>query len=159
MAVSPRSAICESTCRMAALLPVPRVAHDEEVHRLPLARDAHPAAPVPSEQPVVPRLLEIDERDSVREVRRQPFLPAQLLVELRRRDQLRPAQPSPELPDHPPRTVLRHGHEQQHDEERQRPVRGPLHEVPQRLVLVDVTSHQLMQSTVVVHVRRPLQPH
>src|SRR5581483_7131444 len=89
---------------------------------------------------------------------RQPFLPPQLLVELRCRNQLRPAQPPSELPDHPPRPVLRHCREQQHNEERRRQVRGPLHEVPQCLVLVDVAPHQPMQSAVVVHRRRPLQP-
>src|ERR1700721_1312066 len=75
------------------------VAHDEEVHRLPLSRDACPSAKRFMEEFVVPANLFIDERNPVRQVHRQRLRAPQLRVEVRCRDQLRPAQATAMLPN------------------------------------------------------------
>src|SRR3984957_1513227 len=76
------------------------------------------------------------ERVFIRQLRPQPLRLAQLLIQLRRRDQLRPAQPTPMLVQHPPRPVLRNRHEQRENEERQREIDRLLVEVPGLMNLV-----------------------
>lgn len=133
------------------------VAHDEEVRRLAIARDTRPAAKGFMEGSVVPALLFVDERNPVRQMHPQPFCAAQLRVELRRRRQLRAAQPAAMFPDHPPRPVLRHGHGQGHHEERRRVAERPRHVAPDVIVAEHPAARQSVQRTLVVHARRRLQ--
>ena len=67
------------------------VSYDEEVHRLAVARNPRPATQLIAHDLVDPVPFLIDERDAIRQMSRQHLRLAQLLVELRRRHQLRPA--------------------------------------------------------------------
>jgi RHS repeat-associated protein len=123
-----------------------------------VARNTSPAAKVFMEGLVPPPDLFIDERHPVRQMHTHRLRLAQLLVELRRRHQLRPAQPPPMLVQHPPRPVFRHRYEQGQNEERQREIDRLLVEVPGLMPRVHRLAHHPVQATVVERPRHPGQP-